>query len=98
MEFEWDPVKNAECIVRRGINFVDAVRIFEGPVFERIDERKVYGELRVVAIGIVEGDTLTLVYTDRLGFESGHKKRRIVACWRSSRRERKAYQEAIAGR
>jgi uncharacterized protein (DUF4415 family) len=30
MEFEWDPTRNAECIARRGINFVDAVRIFEG--------------------------------------------------------------------
>ncbi len=98
MEFEWDPAKNAECIARRGIDFADAARIFERWVFERIDRRKTYGEVRVVAIGLVESDTLTLVYTDRIDLESGTKKRRIVASWRSSRRERKAYQQATASR
>ena len=31
MEFEWDPVKNQRNIAKHGIDFADAVRIFERP-------------------------------------------------------------------
>ena len=94
MEFEWDPAKNAECIARRGIDFGDAARIFEGLVLERIDGRREYGEPRQVAIGRVNGLELTVVYTDRSDPETDSIKRRIITAWRSNRRERKAYAEA----
>src|SRR3712207_6922479 len=46
-------------------SFVAASRIFDGPVVERPDDRKDYGERRMVAYGIADGRVLAVVYTDR---------------------------------
>ena len=94
MEFEWDPEKSERNFQRRGFDFEGATRIFEGFVLERPDTRRDYGEVRVVAIGVAEGETLTVVYTDRPK-EKGRIVRRIISARRSNRRERKAYEDAI---
>jgi uncharacterized DUF497 family protein len=88
MAFEWDPDKNAANIAKHGIDFEDAVRIFEGPVLESSDERRGYGEVRTIAFGVVDGRELAVVYTMRGG------RRRIISARRAHRRERKAYREA----
>ena len=64
-EFEWDESKDAECFDERGFNFAFASRLFEGEVFERIDQRHSYGEVRVQAIGHIDGLLYVVVYTMR---------------------------------
>jgi uncharacterized DUF497 family protein len=39
--------------------------IFEGPTLEWPDERRDYGEDRVITLGAVDDDVLVVVYTDR---------------------------------
>ncbi|HEV8599246.1 MAG TPA: BrnT family toxin [Gemmatimonadales bacterium] len=95
MRFSWDPKKSAANLRTRGFDFGFATAIFDGPTVERIDNRRSYGEVRVIAIGVVEGLRLTVVYTDRGGPEPG---RRIIAAWRSNRRERQTYAQGIEGR
>ena len=70
--------------------------MFDGPTLERPDARRDHGERRVVAIGRADGNTLTLVYTDRV--EAGVRIRRIVSARVSSRSERQAYEQAVEGR
>ena len=67
--------------------------MFAGFTLERIDERHDYGEMRVVAIGVVEGLVLTVVYTDRQD-RRGTITRRIISARRSNRDERQSYEEA----
>jgi len=86
MEYTWDPKKNRRNIVHHGIAFEDAVRIFEGPTLERVDDRFEYGEVRVYAIGIVNGIEITVIYTD-----VSQAERRIISAWRAERHEREAY-------
>ena len=88
MRYTWDPKKNRQNIARHGIAFEDATRVFEGPTLERVDDRFEYGEVRVYAIGIVNGLEVTVIYTDVSTME-----RRIISAWRSERHERKAYWE-----
>lgn len=88
MAFEWDAAKNAANIAKHGIDFEDAIRIFEGPVLERTDDRRDYGETRMVAFGVVDGYELAVVYTVR------GKYRRIISARRAHSSERKAYREA----
>jgi hypothetical protein len=88
MAFEWDAGKNAANIAKHRIDFEDAIRIFEGPVLEKIDVRRDYGEVRVIAFGIVEGCELAVVYTLR------GPRRRIISARRAHSSERKAYREA----
>jgi len=39
MRYRWDEEKGRRNLALHGIAFEDAVRIFEGPTVERVDER-----------------------------------------------------------
>ena len=86
MNYIWDPEKNRRNVARHGIAFEDAIQIFEGPTLERVDDRFDYGEMRVYAVGVVNGIEITVIYTD-----VAHGGRRIISAWRSERHEREAY-------
>lgn len=88
MRFEWDPAKNATNILKHGIDFADVVRMFDGPVLQREDDRRDYGENRYIAYGAVEQHEIVVVYTLRRGV------RGIISARRAHRNERKAYREA----
>jgi uncharacterized protein (DUF4415 family) len=51
VRFEWDSAKNAGNVAKHGISFADMAGIFDGPVLERIDLRRDYGEARISALG-----------------------------------------------
>jgi hypothetical protein len=89
MAFEWDAAKNVANIAKHGIDFEQAVTIFEGPVFERVDDRQNYGELRIQAFGLLDDRVLTVVYTMR------GTRRRIFSARRAKKREREAYRQAF---
>ena len=81
MDFEFDPAKSDKNLRERGFDFAYAARVFEGKVFTFVDERFEYGEVRMVAIGEIEGRVFTVVYTDR------DDVRRIISAHRASRQE-----------
>ena len=74
-----------------GVAFEDAIRIFEGPTVEKIDDRFDYGEIRVYAIGLVNALEITVVCNDR-----GNDERWIISAWRSEAHERRAYWQNVA--
>jgi uncharacterized DUF497 family protein len=88
MSCTWDPRKNRRNIAHHGVAFEDAVKIFEGPTLERVDDRFEYDEVRMYAVGIVNGIEITVIYTDVSRIE-----RRIVSAWKAERHEREAYWE-----
>jgi len=90
MRYTWTEEKNRQNIHRHGIAFEDAKRIFEGPTVERIDDRFDYGEVRVYAIGLVNGLEITVIYTDRSDDE-----RHIISAWRAEPHERRYYWKKI---
>ncbi len=89
MQFEWDAAKQAVNLAKHGVDFEDAIRIFDGPTLERFDERRDYGEVRIIAVGSVEGRQLTVVYTEREG------SRRLISARSAHSSERKAYRETF---
>jgi uncharacterized DUF497 family protein len=86
VRFTWDPDKNLANVRGHGIAFQDAARIFDGPTVERPDDRFVYGEVRVYAIGLVNGIEITVIYTDR---ESDT--RHLISAWRAEPHERRYF-------
>jgi len=92
MALELPAAKNAANIARHGIDFEDAIRIFDGPVLEKADARRDYGEARIIAFGVVDDRELAVVYTMR------GERRRIISARRAHSRERKAYREAYPKR
>jgi uncharacterized DUF497 family protein len=63
---------------------------FDGPTLEKVDDRFDYGEIRVYAIGIVNGLEITVIYTD-----VSETERRIISAWRAEPHEREAYWQSI---
>jgi uncharacterized protein len=51
VRFEWDEGKNQINIRKHGIDFRDAVDVFDHPVLTAIDQREDYGEDRWIAPG-----------------------------------------------
>jgi uncharacterized DUF497 family protein len=90
MKYVWDKRKGRGNVARHGIAFEDAIRIFEGPTLERVDDRFDYGETRIYAIGVVDGLEITLIYTD-----VSETERRIISAWRAQRHERTAYWQSL---
>ncbi|MGA2794801.1 MAG: BrnT family toxin [Roseiarcus sp.] len=86
MEFAWDEDKHHRNLRERGFGFDFAALIFAGPVIEKRDHRKEYGELRILALGEVEGIVLAVIYTDR------EDVRRIISARRASKKERAEWQ------
>lgn len=85
--FEWDENKRKYNLEKHGIDFIDAMAIFDDPDrIEFVNNRN--GETRVQTIGMVNDVILFLVYTSR------GKKKRIISVRRASKNERKAYDEA----
>ena len=91
--FDWDEDKSDATLAARGFDFEFASEILAAPTLERIDDRREYGEVRVVAVGCADDRLLTVVYTDRV--EVGEVLRRIISARRSNHHEREAYRQAI---
>jgi len=89
MLFEWDESKRQANLAKHHIDFQDAKRVFDGPVFERIGTRR--GEDRIVAIGSVEDIEIVVVYVMR------GERRRIVSARRAHRNERQDYANHLKG-
>ena len=65
IEFEWDEQKRLSNLQKHGIDFVRACQIFDGYTVEFEDNRYDYNEDRYIAVGEIQGQILTVVYTDR---------------------------------
>jgi uncharacterized protein len=86
--YEWDARKAAINLDKHEVDFEHAARIFAGPVLERPDRRRRYGEARLIAFGEVGGEVLAVVYTRR------GANRRIISARKARRDERQAYRQA----
>lgn len=92
MRFAWNRKKSDANYRERGFDFAFASLIFKSPVLMVEDKRRDYGERRFVAIGLADQIHITLVFTDRAGLKDDVI-RRIISARRSSRKERKLYDQ-----
>ena len=88
MDFEYDRAKSDRNAHDRGFDFAFAARVFEGNTVTFQDERRDYGEVRMIAIGEIDGQIYTIVYTDR------DEVRRIISAHRASRQEKRIWQSS----
>ena len=51
--FEWDEAKNRSNLVKHGLDFGDAEKVFAGPSITFVDDRFDYGEERLIHPGRV---------------------------------------------
>ncbi len=65
MRITYDPAKRARTLAERGLDFEDAIFVFEGLCEEADDVRKDYGERRVRCFGLLHGRLVVISYTPR---------------------------------
>lgn len=91
MEFEWDEIKRVSNLMKHGIDFEDALYIWEGTVIEKADPRSYRGETRFVTFGECDGRLMAVVHTWRGNCC------RIISARKANKRERRAYDAALSG-
>lgn len=64
MEFEWDENKRLVNLRKHGIDFTDAVNVFDDDTVIIEDAQQNYGEQRWIAIGLLTGRVVVVVYTE----------------------------------
>ena len=63
----WDEAKRQRNIKSHGLDFVGAEAIWDNFTVTREDLRQDYGESRWVTFGLLTGDVVVLVHTERNG-------------------------------
>jgi uncharacterized DUF497 family protein len=89
VEFEWDPAKAQENLRVHGVDFADAVGVFDNPYLQKEDP-DAEGERRFLALGIdVLGRLLAVAYTYRPG------KTRLISARKASKKQGREYAQRI---
>jgi uncharacterized protein len=89
LPFIWDETKAASNVRKHGVSFDQAARAFDDPGMTFLqDETIAYGEVRMIAIGLMGMTLLTIVFTERGDAV------RIISARRSNRQEERIYAEA----
>ena len=65
MRITFDPKKRARTLSDRGLDFDDAVVVFEGTTVEFEDTRRKYGEHRIICYGRLARRLVVVGYTPR---------------------------------
>ena len=65
MRVSYDPSKREKALADRGLDFEDAVAVFDGLTVEVEDTRKDYAEKRVICYGLLAGRMVVVGYTPR---------------------------------
>ena len=90
MRYEWDNAKAAANKRKHGVSFEDAVEALRDPgVMEELDARENYGEERILATGMADGQVLIVVYTERADSI------RLISARRANKHEQQDYYRQI---
>lgn len=88
--FEWDETKRRTNLAKHGPDFLDADLVLEGPHLIT-EARTVDGEARRLAIGLIAGRHVAMIFTERDGAI------RIISLRKARRSERERHQAIFVG-
>ena len=90
MNYQWDPAKAKANVNKHGVEFADAVGVFEDPDALTIEDPDSEGEQRFLSIGLdVLGRIIVVVYTYR------DDDVRLISARKATKKEVKIYEERI---
>lgn len=81
MQIEYDPAKRDATLLKRGLDMVDAVEIFETEILTVEDDRIDYGESRFLTVGYLRGRMMFVAWTPR------GNARRVISMRKANDRE-----------
>lgn len=89
LEISFDATKRRSTLAIRGLDFADAAKVFEGPVFESEDDRFDYPERRYATIGLLGDRLVAVVWTETI---TG---RRVISMRKANDREYSKYRAKL---
>ena len=90
MNFQWDPAKAKSNLKKHGVEFADAVGVFDDPVAITLEDPDSEGEPRFISLGLdFLGRLIVVTYTYRLNDI------RIISARQATRREMRIYEKRI---
>ncbi|MDR1489187.1 MAG: BrnT family toxin [Desulfovibrio sp.] len=84
---EWDEAKRVGNLAKHGLDLAVSRELFADYFMERLDTRKDYGEDRWIALGMIRGQVVVLVYTER------NDKLRPISLRKATVQERSIYEQ-----
>ena len=88
MELEWDEAKRENNLAKHGLDLTVSLELFADYFMERLDNRQEYGEDRWMALGVIRGVIVVLVYTER------DDRLRPISLRKATAQERSIYEQA----
>ncbi len=65
VKVSFDADKRAVVLAERGIDMIDAAKVFAGPTATWMDDRFDYGEARWLTVGFLAGRVVLVAWTER---------------------------------
>ncbi len=85
MAITYDPEKRDRTLRERGLDFKDAEEVFAGRVYQQQDDRRDYGETRLITVGLLRGRMIVMVWTAR------GSNRHVISMRKANEREKARY-------
>jgi uncharacterized DUF497 family protein len=85
MKITFDPAKRERTLLERGLDFCAAAEVFAGRVYEMEDNRRDYGEKRMMCFGYLSGRMVVVGYVQR------GDARHVFSMRKANEREQKYY-------
>lgn len=92
MKISFDPAKRARNLAKHRLDLADAGEVLKRRCFERIDDRRDYGEERWMSIGLLRGGIVVCVWAERDEDEA-----RVISLRKATANEQEDYLRYIAG-
>ena len=85
MSITFDPEKREATLANRGLDFADADEVFAGLTVQFPDERRDYGEERIITVGLLGGRMVVVIWTQRVD------DRHVISMRKANDREQRRY-------
>jgi uncharacterized protein len=90
MDYQWDPVKAQANAKKHGIEFADAIGVFDDPEAITIEDPDSEGEQRFLSIGLdILGRIIVVAYTYRVDDV------RLISARKATKKEVRIYEKRI---
>ncbi|MHB8266065.1 MAG: BrnT family toxin [Acidithiobacillus ferrivorans] len=90
MKITYDPAKRQKTLEERGLDFEEAPLVFAGKHFTCEDDRKDYGEVRLITAGMLRERMVVMVWTPR-NIDDRH----IISMRKANEREQAKYAQHL---
>ena len=89
MRITYDPAKRIATLRDRGLDFEEAAAVFAGPTFDARDDRRDYGEPRIITVGYLRARMVVVVWTAR------GDDRHVMSMRKANDREKANYRQRL---